>query len=91
MLDRMPATDFASLKPGDTVIVASTLGARQDDYTAITLLAGAQPILDMLAAGQQAAQMRAGAGLSIGGAGGMGGGAGGGEGGLGGLGIGMMP
>ncbi|MBN8729967.1 MAG: hypothetical protein J0L64_05450 [Acidobacteria bacterium] len=91
MLDRMPATDFASLKPGDTVIVASTLGARQDDYTAITLLAGAQPILDMLAASQQAAQMRAGTGLSIGGAGGMGGGAGGGEGGLGGLGIGMMP
>jgi len=91
MLDRMPATDFAALKPGDTVIVASTLGAKQDDYTAITLLAGAQPILDMLAASQQAAQMRAGPGLSIGGAGGMGGGAGGGEGGLGGLGIGMMP
>ena len=45
----------------------------------------------MLAVSQQAAQMRAGAGLSIGGAGGMGGGAGGGEGGLGGLGIGMMP
>jgi len=91
MLDRMPVADFASLKPGDTVIVASTLGARQDDYTAITLLAGAQPILDMLAASQQAAQMRAGAGLSIGGSGGMGGGMGGGEGGLSGLGIGMMP
>lgn len=91
MLDRMPAADFASLKAGDTVIVASTLGARQDDFTAITLLAGAQPILDMLAASQQAAQMRAGTGLSIGGGAGMGGGAGGGEGGLGGLGIGMMP
>jgi len=91
MLDRMPAADFASLKTGDTVIVASTLGAKQDDFTAITLLAGAQPILDMLAASQQAAQMRAGGGPSIGGAGGMGGGMGAEGGGLGGLGIGMMP
>lgn len=90
MLDRMPAAEFASLKAGDTVIVASTLGAKQDDFTAITLLAGAQPILDMLAASHQAQQMRAGSGPSIGGAGGgMGGGMG--EGGLGGLGIGMMP
>lgn len=93
MLERMPVADFASLKSGDTVIVASTLGAKQDDFTAITLLAGAQPILDMLAAQQQAAQMRSGGGPSIGGAGGMGGGGGmGGDGGsLGGLGIGMMP
>jgi len=91
MLDRMPAASFDSLKVGDTVIVASTLGAKQDDFTAITLLAGAQPILDMLAASQQAAQMRAAAaGPSIGGAGG-GGGMGGEGGGLGGLGIGMMP
>ncbi len=93
MLERMPAAEFASLKAGDTLIVASTLGAKQDDFTAITLLAGAQPILDMLAAQQQAAQMRSGGGPSIGGAGGMGGGGGmGGDGGgLGGLGIGMMP
>ncbi|MEP7364217.1 MAG: hypothetical protein ABI972_13255 [Acidobacteriota bacterium] len=91
MLDRMPVADFSSLKAGDTVIVASTLGAKQDDFTAITLLAGAQPILDMLASQQQAAQMRSGSGPSIGGAGGMGGGMGGEGGGLGGLGIGMMP
>lgn len=91
MIDRMPAADFSTLKVGDTIIVASTLGAKQDDFTAITLLAGAQPILDMLAAQQQAAQMRAGTGPSIGGPGGMGGGMGGDGGGLGGLGIGMMP
>lgn len=90
MLERMPAVEFSSLKPGDTVIVASTLGAKPDTFTAITLLAGAQPILDMLAASHQASQARQGPGLSIGGSSGMGGGAGG-EGGLGGLGIGMMP
>ena len=90
MLERMPAVEFSALKAGDTVIVASTLGAKQDTFTAITLLAGAQPVLDMLAASHQAAQARQGPGLSIGGASGMSGGAGG-EGGLGGLGIGMMP
>ena len=50
MLDRMPSTTIAELKPGDTVIVSSTAGAKTDELTAIVLLAGAEPIVDMLRA-----------------------------------------
>jgi hypothetical protein len=50
MLDRMPAASLADLKPGETVIVSSTAGAKSDELTAIVLLAGAEPIVDMLRA-----------------------------------------
>lgn len=55
MLDRMPATTVAELKPGEVVIVSSTVGAKTDELTAITLVAGAGPIVDMLRARNNAA------------------------------------
>ena len=45
MLDRIPAVTLADLKPGDAVIVASTTGAKPDEVTAITMIAGVEPIL----------------------------------------------
>lgn len=56
MLERMPPTTVAELKPGDTVIVSSTAGAKTDELTAIVLLAGAEPIIDMLRARGEAAR-----------------------------------
>lgn len=45
ILDRAPSITFADLKPGDAIIVLSTVGANADNLTAITLLAGVEPIL----------------------------------------------
>ncbi|HEV2201779.1 MAG TPA: hypothetical protein VGR73_18315 [Bryobacteraceae bacterium] len=44
-LERMPAIAVADLKPGEAVIVSSTVGANADEITAISLLAGVEPIL----------------------------------------------
>jgi hypothetical protein len=45
MLDRAPTVTLADLKPGDALIVSSTVGASTDQMTVITLLAGVEPIL----------------------------------------------
>ncbi len=45
MLERSPVATFADLKPGDAIVVLSTEGATQGKITAITLLAGVEPIL----------------------------------------------
>ena len=45
MLDRSPKITLADLKAGDAIIVASTVGANPDQVTAITLVAGVEPIL----------------------------------------------
>ncbi len=45
MLERVPAVTLADLKPGDAIIVLSTVGASADQMTAITMLAGVEPIL----------------------------------------------
>ena len=45
MLDQAPALALSELKPGDALIVLSTEGAKLGDVTAITLLAGVEPIL----------------------------------------------
>jgi hypothetical protein len=45
MLERVPAASLADLKSGDAIIVLSTVGAAQDQLTAITMLAGVEPIL----------------------------------------------
>jgi Cu/Ag efflux protein CusF len=45
MLERVPAATLADLKPGDAIIVLSTVGASADQMTAITMLAGVEPIL----------------------------------------------
>jgi transcription antitermination factor NusG len=45
MIDRTPATSLAELKAGDALVISSTVGARADEVTAITILAGVEPIL----------------------------------------------
>ncbi len=45
MLERVPAATLADLKAGDAIIVLSTVGASVDQMTAITMLAGVEPIL----------------------------------------------
>ena len=45
MLERMPPLKLEDLKPGDAIIVTSTEGADPGQVTAITLLAGVEPIL----------------------------------------------
>jgi hypothetical protein len=45
MIDRTPAISLADLMTGDAIIVSSTVGSNADQVTAITLLAGVEPIL----------------------------------------------
>jgi co-chaperonin GroES (HSP10) len=45
MIDRTPTITVTDLKIGDAVIISSTVGANADQVTAITLLAGVEPIL----------------------------------------------
>jgi Cu/Ag efflux protein CusF len=45
MLERSPAITLADLKPGDAVVVSSTVGTTAGTITAITMLAGVEPIL----------------------------------------------
>jgi hypothetical protein len=45
MLERIPKMTLADLKTGDAIIVLSTVGATPDQLTAITMLAGVEPIL----------------------------------------------
>ena len=53
MLERMPILDLADLKSGDALIISSTKGAEPDKITAITLLAGVEPILTSAPKGRQ--------------------------------------
>jgi hypothetical protein len=55
MLERMPAIKLEDLKPGDAIIVSSTEGADPGHVTAITLVAGVEPILSAAPAGSQRA------------------------------------
>ncbi len=50
MLNRAPVIQFADLKKGDAVMLVSTAGTA--DVTAITLLAGVEPLLEAPAASQ---------------------------------------
>ena len=45
MLDRLPAANIAELKSGDAIIVSSTNGADPTSVTAVTIVAGVEPIL----------------------------------------------
>jgi len=45
MIDRTPAIKISDLMAGDAIIISSTAGASADQVTAITLLAGVEPIL----------------------------------------------
>jgi hypothetical protein len=53
MLEHIPTVGLADLKPGDALIIASTVGAEADKITAITLLAGVEPILTSAPKGRQ--------------------------------------
>jgi hypothetical protein len=57
MLERLPAMKLEDLKPGDAIIVSSTEGADPGHVTAITLVAGVEPILTAAPAGSQRARM----------------------------------
>jgi hypothetical protein len=57
MLDRMPPLKLADLKPGDAIIVASTEGKDPAHVTAITLLAGVEPILSAAPGGRERSAM----------------------------------
>ncbi len=50
MLERLPTASLAELKPGDVILVASTAGTDPTRVTAITLLAGADALLNMMQA-----------------------------------------
>ena len=55
MLERLPTITVADLKAGDTIIVSSTKGADVTRLTAISLVSGADTLLNMMAARQQQA------------------------------------
>ena len=57
MMERWPAIKLEDLKPGDAIIVSSTEGADPGQVTAITLVAGVEPILTAAPAGSQRARM----------------------------------
>ncbi|HKG45877.1 MAG TPA: hypothetical protein VKB02_04065 [Pyrinomonadaceae bacterium] len=56
MLERLPAIAIADVKVGDTIIVSSTQGVDPTRLTAISLVAGADTMLAMLAPRPQAGQ-----------------------------------
>jgi preprotein translocase subunit YajC len=55
MLERLPTIAIADVKVGDTIIVSSTKGADPTRLTAISVISGADTLLNMMAARQQAA------------------------------------
>jgi hypothetical protein len=52
MLERLPTISLADVKVGDTIIVSSTKGADPTRLTAISLISGADTLLNLLAARQ---------------------------------------
>ena len=56
MLERLPTISIADVKVGDTIIVSSTQGVDPSRLTAISLVAGADTLLAMLAPRPQAGQ-----------------------------------
>lgn len=72
MLERMPPAKIDEIKVGESIVVSSTVGAKADEITAITLLANAEMMIAMAQQRQAAAGGAGGGpGLSLGG--GMGG------------------
>lgn len=55
MLERLPTIAIADVKVGDTIIVSSTKGADPTRLTAISVISGADTLLNMMAARQQSA------------------------------------
>ena len=77
MLERLPIISLAELKVGDTVLMSSLPGADPTQLTAISLVSGVEPLLQIMAARQQGGARPQG-GVDLGGSfGGMFGGVGG--------------
>ena len=54
MLERLPTISISELKVGDTIIMSSLQGSDPTQLTAISLVAGIEPLLTMMAARQPA-------------------------------------
>jgi hypothetical protein len=66
MIERLPQAQLAELKPGDVLIVSSTVGEDPARVTAITILAGAETVLAALQSGPARPGGRGGADISSG-------------------------
>ena len=79
MLERLPVISLNELKVGDTILLSSLPGADPTQLTAISLVSGVEPLLQMMAARQQQGGARPqGGGVDLNGSfGGMFGGVGG--------------
>ncbi len=79
LLERLPMISIGELKVGDTIIMSSLPGSDPPQFTAISLVSGVEPLLQMMAMRQQAGgAARPQGGVDLGGSfGGMFGGVGG--------------
>ena len=73
MLERMPATKLEDLKPGDTIVVSSTKGAKTSEITAIMFLSNAGLLIQMASMQSAPSGGRSGGGMPGGMGGAMGG------------------
>jgi hypothetical protein len=48
MLERLPAITISELKPGEMIVVSSTVGAEASRVTAIALVAGVDALLNRM-------------------------------------------
>jgi hypothetical protein len=77
MLERLPVISINELKVGDVILLSSLPGADPTQLTAISLVSGVEPLLQMMAARQQQGGARPQGGVDLNGSfGGMFGGAG---------------
>jgi hypothetical protein len=53
VIERSPAIGLADLKPGDALIIVAAAGTQPDKVTAVTLVAGVEPILASAPKGRQ--------------------------------------
>jgi hypothetical protein len=60
MLEFMPAVKLETLKPGETIVVSSTRGAKADEVTAIMVLANADMLIRMASMSRNAGAAQAG-------------------------------
>ncbi|HEV2879747.1 MAG TPA: hypothetical protein VGX24_00455 [Pyrinomonadaceae bacterium] len=65
MLERMPQTTLAELKPGDMIVVSSTAGADPTRLTAIALVAGIDVLMNAMPAGAARPNVQGGQDLGL--------------------------
>jgi hypothetical protein len=53
LLDRLPTISISELKVGDMIIMSSLPGSEPTQFTAISLVSGIEPLLQMIATRQQ--------------------------------------